>query len=221
MSETAALHGTGRDLLDALVLAAEYRDDATHEHADRVGRTAFRLAEALGRSATECALLRLAAQLHDIGNIGIPDEVLLKRGRLTAAEFEVMKTHTVVGWELLSSGRSRLLEVGAEIAYSHHERWDGAGYPSGLAGEAIPLTARITAVADVFDALCHARPYKRAWPVEEAVQEIRLQAGAQFDPQVAEAFMTLDHEDLLTLVGEDEAALRDAWQECSDEPAAV
>ena len=219
MSEGAAgLNGTGRDLLDALVLAAEYRDDATYEHADRIGRSAELLARGLGRSPSECALLRLAAQLHDVGNIGVPDEILLKRGRLTEAELEVMRTHTVVGWELLSTGRSRLLEVAAEIAYRHHERWDGSGYPSGLAGDDIPLTARIAAVADVFDALTHARPYKRAWPVGEAVDEIKRQSAVQFDPEVVAAFSTLDHEALLAPVGLDEAALRAAWEQCSEEP---
>jgi HD-GYP domain-containing protein (c-di-GMP phosphodiesterase class II) len=217
VSEAASpLNATGRDLLDTLVLAAEYRDDATYEHADRIGRTAELLARALCRSDAECALLRLAAQLHDVGNIGIPDDVLLKRGRLTGPEFEMVKTHTVVGWELLSTGRSRLLETAAEIAFSHHERWDGSGYPSGLAGEDIPLTGRITAVADVFDALTHARPYKRAWPVEEAVEEIARQSGAQFDPEVAAAFASLDHEALLGPVGLDEAALMAAWKHCAE-----
>jgi putative two-component system response regulator len=136
-------------------------------------------------------LLRHAAPLHDVGKLAIPDCILLKPGRLTPEEFDVMKTHAELGARLLSSGSSRVLQTAAVIAATHHERWDGAGYPKGLAGDAIPLVGRIVAVADVFDALTHDRPYKQAWPIERACAEIERSAGGQFDPRVVVAFRAL------------------------------
>ncbi len=136
-------------------------------------------------------LLRHAAPLHDVGKLGIPDRILLKPGRLTVAEFEEMKSHAELGERLLSSGSSRVLQMAAVIAATHHERWDGAGYPTGLAGEEIPLIGRIVAVADVFDALTHARPYKAAWPRERAIATIEAGAGTQFDPRVVAAFLAM------------------------------
>jgi putative two-component system response regulator len=186
------------EILDRLAIAAEYRDDATQEHAWRLGRTSALLALGLGLPDQEVELIRRAAPLHDIGKIGIPDAILLKPGRLTDEEFEQIKTHTTIGAEILSGSRSQLLGMAERIALTHHERWDGRGYPRGLAGEQIPLPGRIVAVADVFDALTHERPYKPAWPLQEAVAEIPSQAGGQFDPDVVGAFLQLDHQTLLS-----------------------
>jgi putative two-component system response regulator len=185
------------EILERLALAAEYRDDDTQEHAWRIGRTCVLLAIGLGLPHREVDLIRRAAPLHDIGKVGIPDAILLKPGRLTAEEFETIKTHTTIGAEILSRSRSPLLVMAEEIALAHHERWDGRGYPFGLEREQIPVPGRIVAVADVFDALTHERPYKRAWPVREALAEILQQAGRQFDPEVVQAFSRLEHPTLL------------------------
>ena len=194
------------EVLNHLALAAEYRDDATNEHTRRVGRTAAAVGDALGERAEMVRLLRAAAPLHDIGKIGVPDSVLLKPGRLTAAEFELMKAHTTIGASILAGSNGPELQLAEVIALSHHERWDGNGYPRALAGPAIHLAGRIVAVADVFDALVHPRPYKQAWPIERALQEIVAQRGVQFDPDVVDAFMTLDH-DRLALLSDERAAI--------------
>jgi putative two-component system response regulator len=185
------------EVLDRLALAAEFRDDATGQHTQRVGRAAALIASRLGLPEDEVSLLRRAAPLHDVGKIGIPDRILLKRGPLTTEERGRMRMHAPIGAAILSEGSSRLLRMGEVIARTHHERWDGVGYPEGLAGEEIPLVGRVTAVADVFDALTHDRPYKGAWPVGEAVEEIRRMSGSQFDPRVVESFAELDPQDLL------------------------
>jgi putative two-component system response regulator len=188
------------EMLVRLALAAEYRDDATQEHAWRIGRTCALLALSLGCSDGQTELIRRAALLHDIGKIGIPDEILLKPGKLTDAEFEQVKTHTTIGAGILSGSQSTLLHLAEQIALSHHERWDGRGYPYRVSDEEIPREGRIVAVADVFDALSHERPYKTAWPVELAVAEILSQRGRQFDPLVVDAFSMLDHHSLLSRV---------------------
>jgi putative two-component system response regulator len=188
------------EVLQRLALAAEYRDDDTQEHAWRIGRSCALMALTLGLPDDEVELIERAAPLHDIGKIGISDVILLKRGTLTDEEFEVVKTHARIGAEILAGSGSPLLQLAERIALAHHERWDGRGYPCGLAREEIPLAARIVAVADVFDALTHERPYKRAWPVARAVEEILSQAGRQFDPGVVEAFAALDHPTLVTRV---------------------
>jgi putative two-component system response regulator len=185
------------DLVHRLALAAEYRDDDTHQHAQRIGHTAALLATGCGLPSGTVERIRLAAPLHDIGKIAIPDAILLKPGTLTAAEFEIVKSHTVIGERILGGSRSRLLRTAAEIALSHHERWDGGGYPSGLVGDATPLAGRLVAVADVFDALVHRRPYKQPWPVDEAVAEVLSQGGRHFDPAVVEVFADLDHHALV------------------------
>jgi putative two-component system response regulator len=190
------------EIVDRLALAAEYRDDDTQEHARRIGRTSLLLAHGLGLPSREAELIWRAAVLYDIGKIGIPDAILLKPGKLTDEEFEVIKTHTTIGAEILSGGRSSLLGMAGRIVLSHHERWDGGGYPGGLGGGQIPLAGRIVAVADVFDALTHERPYKQAWAVREAVAEIFHQAGRQFDPDVVEVFTRLEHATLLNRVTE-------------------
>ena len=185
------------EALEKLALAAEFRDDDTGEHIERVGAGVALLARQLGLSAHEADLIGRAAPLHDIGKIAIPDSILLKPGKLTDDEFEMMKTHAGTGAALLSKSRSPLMQRAEIIARTHHERFDGRGYPMQLAGESIPIEGRIAAVIDVFDALTHERPYKAAWPIEEAVAEIRKCAGAHFDPRVVEAFCQMDHASLI------------------------
>jgi putative two-component system response regulator len=184
---TRELEETQIEILERLALAAEYRDDDTGEHTRRVGRMSAEIARALGLPAAEVELIRRAAPLHDVGKIAIPDTVLLKPGKLTPDEFALMRTHTTLGAKMLSGGRFPLLQRAEEIALTHHEHWDGAGY-MGQRAEAIPLAGRIVAAADVFDALTHQRVYKSAWPVAAAVAEITRQNGRQFDPRVVEAF---------------------------------
>jgi HD-GYP domain-containing protein (c-di-GMP phosphodiesterase class II) len=178
-------------VIHRLARAAEYRDDQTGRHTRRVGDLSADIGTALGMPVEQLDLLREAAPLHDVGKIGIPDSILLKPGPLTPVEFERMRSHTTLGASILAGGRGLpLLEMAEEIALTHHERWDGSGYPAGLAGAAIPLVGRIVAVADVFDALTHARPYKDAWSIPDAVSEIAAQAGRQFDPVIVEAFLS-------------------------------
>jgi putative two-component system response regulator len=199
---TAELEHARTEALARLALASEYRDDVTHEHAQRIGRTSRRIAEAAGAGRELIELIDRAASLHDIGKLAIPDAILLKPGPLDEDEFALMTTHTTIGGEILGGSRSPLLQMGSQIALTHHERWDGTGYPLGLAGDHIALSGRIVAVADVFDALTHARPYKDAWPVAKAVRTI-LDGGAKhFDPDVVAAFAGLDHEALIAPLGE-------------------
>jgi len=186
---TRELEEARLEILYRLARAAEYRDDQTGQHTLRVGRLAGRLAQVLGLSEESHELIRRAAPLHDIGKIGIPDSILLKPDRLRPDELELMRTHTVIGANILSGSRYPLLRLAEEIALTHHEHWNGRGYPHGLAGEAIPMAGRIVAVADVFDSLTHARPYKHAWTAREALIEIEAQAGEQFDPRVVEALL--------------------------------
>jgi PAS domain S-box-containing protein len=188
---TRELDAARAETLRQLAIAAEYRDDETYQHTERVGHVAAKLALELGLPAGQVTLLRQAAPLHDVGKLAIPDSILLKAGKLTPEEFEVMKTHAALGSRLLSSGSSPVLQMAAVIAATHHERWDGGGYPNGLSGETVPLVGRIVAVADVFDALTHDRPYKRAWSVQDAIAEIGRGAGGQFDPRVVTAFLAL------------------------------
>jgi len=191
-ARTRQLEASHRELTRRLALVGEYSDDDTAAHTVRVGRIARRLATALDMSAAAADLIGEAAPLHDIGKVAIPDAVLLKRGALSAAEFEVIKTHAAVGAHILSDGQSELLRLAEEIAFTHHERWEGSGYPRGLAGTDIPLAGRLVAVVDVYDALTSPRPYKHAWPVDRAVAEMRSQRGRHFDPEVLDVFLTLD-----------------------------
>jgi putative two-component system response regulator len=179
------------EMLRRLALAAEYRDDNTHEHTQRVGHLAAMLARESGLGDRMVYLVREAAPLHDIGKIAIPDSILLKPGKLSDEEYEVVKTHALLGARVLTGADSELLEVAERIVRHHHERWDGGGYPDALEGEDIPVVARIAAVADVFDVLVHERPYKDSWSVEAAAEEIRKGSGTQFDPAVVEAFDAL------------------------------
>ncbi len=179
------------EIVDRLGLATEYRDDDTKAHTTRVGDLASQVATVMGLPDKYVSLIRLAAPLHDIGKIGISDLILLKAGKLTDEEFETMKKHTEIGASILSGSKSEILQLAQEIAITHHERWDGNGYPNRLKGEDIPLSGRIVSVVDVFDALTHERSYKKAWPIGQALDELRKNAGTQFDPSVVEAFIVL------------------------------
>ena len=180
------------ETLERLALAAEYRDDLTRgEHVRRVGQTSALLARALGVPEDQVEMIRLAAPLHDLGKIAIPETILLKPGRLTPDEFEVMKTHTSIGAAMLSGSRHALLQMAERIARSHHERWDGGGFPQGLRGEAIPLEARIVAVADAFDAMNSDRPYRKALSSEEVWDILVDGAGRQWDLAVVDALASL------------------------------
>lgn len=183
------------EVLSRLAQAAELRDDDTGQHTHRVALLSARLGERLGLDKSAIELIRRAAPLHDVGKIGISDLILLKPGKLTPEEFDVMKTHASIGGALLAAGHSPFVELAETIALTHHERFDGTGYPRGLSGQAIPLEGRILAVVDVFDALTHERPYKKAWPVAEALAEIEAQAGRQFAPEVVAAFLSLMREE--------------------------
>jgi PAS domain S-box-containing protein len=189
---TAELEQARWETLRCLALAAEYRDDQTYEHTQRVGRTSAAIAHELGLDAHFVELIRHAAPLHDVGKLGIPDAILLKPGFLTDAEFELVREHAAAGARILGESSSELLQLAEEIALSHHEWWDGSGYPRGLAGDDIPLAGRIVAVADVYDALTHERPYKPAWTVTESVREMRRLTGRQFDATLMDAFHQLD-----------------------------
>jgi len=184
---TSELADTRSEILYRLARAAEYRDDVTGRHAERVGLLASALGSTLGLGHREVDLLRRTAPLHDLGKIGVPDSILLKPGGLTAPEFEVMKTHTTIGAQILGGSAHRILETARVIALHHHERWDGGGYPQRLRGTDIPLDARIVAVADAFDTISHARPYKAALPPREALEEIRRCASTHYDPDVVAA----------------------------------
>jgi putative two-component system response regulator len=177
------------EMLERLALAAEFRDDDTGQHTQRVGQLASIVARAAGLPEQQCELIRQAAKLHDIGKIGIPDSILLKPGKLLAEEYAQMKFHTAWGAEILAASRFPMIQLAAEIAMYHHERWDGTGY-NGMSGEEIPLPARIVALADVFDVLTHVRPYKEAWPLEDTLAEIRSQSGRLFDPKLVEMFLS-------------------------------
>lgn len=190
---TLELEKAQLETLQRLALAAEYRDDDTGLHTKRVGLMAASIAEVLGLPPTQVNLIARAAPLHDVGKIGISDTILLKPGKLTEEEFAIMRQHTTIGAQILSGSTSPWLRLAEEIALSHHERWDGQGYPKGLTGENIPIEGRIVAVADVFDALTHERPYKKAWSVLAATTEIENQSNNQFDENVVKAFLTLTH----------------------------
>jgi putative two-component system response regulator len=185
------------ETLERLARTAEYRDDQTGRHVLRVGQVAAILAQCMGLHDAEVRLLRLAAPLHDLGKIGIPDAILLAPRRLTPDEFEEMKTHTEIGSRILAGSTSPLLQLAQRIARTHHERWDGRGYFGMVAGD-IPIHSRIVGVADVFDALTHERPYKSAWPVDMAVDEITKNRGSQFDPLVVDAFSQCNPEELVS-----------------------
>jgi putative two-component system response regulator len=178
-------------LLEQQSVAAELHDDTTGEHCYRVGRLASILGKEIGLEEDVCFLIDLAARLHDIGKLVVPDAILLKPGKLTPGEREIMQTHTTAGADILAKSNVPQMHIAEEIARHHHERWDGTGYPTKLAGTAIPIAARVSALADVFDALTHKRPYKEAWKVSEALAEIKSLRGKQFDPELTDIFLEL------------------------------
>jgi len=194
---TQALEQAQLETLERLALAGEYRDDDTGLHTQRVGKMAAQLAWCLGLAGEFVSMIRRAAPLHDVGKIAIADGILLKAGALDDEEWATMKGHTTKGAAMLAGSQAPSLQCAEEIAITHHERWDGSGYPAGLVGDAIPMAGRLVAVADVFDALTHERPYKAAWPIDKAIHEIQAQSGRQFDPLVIEAFLTLKLEEPL------------------------
>ena len=184
VSEQASL-----DSINTLAIASEYKDNETGAHIKRVGKYTEIIALQLGCPPSQIRMLSTAALLHDVGKIGIPDAILMKPGKFTSDEFELMKTHTLIGARILDTSTSELMQIGKEIALTHHERWDGSGYPNQLVAESIPISGRICAVADVFDALMSKRPYKEPFTFDDAVQYIAEGAGTHFDPEISDAFM--------------------------------
>jgi putative two-component system response regulator len=189
LARTAEVRRREEDLVGCLVAAAEWRDTDTAAHVRRIGAYSAVLAGRMGWPPAAVEDIRLAAMMHDVGKIGVPDSILLKPGKLSPDEFTVMQTHAVIGARMLSTADAPLARLAAEIAHEHHEKWDGSGYPRRLSGGAISLAARIVAVADVYDALVHARVYKPAMPEEKAVGIIRADAGTHFDPDVVTHFL--------------------------------
>ncbi|MBT3046301.1 MAG: HD domain-containing phosphohydrolase [Candidatus Thiodiazotropha sp.] len=187
---TQELRDREQETLMRLAKAGEYRDEDTGNHILRISRYSKLIAHRLGLSHERCDLIAQSAPMHDIGKIGIPDAILLKPGRLTSEEYEIMQRHTVLGYEILKDSLSKYIQTGAVIALNHHEKFNGEGYPHGLSGEAIPIEARIVAIADVFDALVTDRPYKKSWSIEKAIEYISEERGRHFDPDCAEAFLS-------------------------------
>lgn len=188
---TRELHKTRLQVVQRLGRAAEYRDNETGLHIMRMSNISALLGRKACMSDVECDLLLNASPMHDVGKIGIPDKILLKPGKLSADEWEIMKTHVQIGADILSGSESALMTMAHDIALTHHEKWDGSGYPNALEGEQIPLVGRIVALADVFDALTSERPYKAAWSVESAIEYIKEQSGKHFDPVLVHAFLSV------------------------------
>ena len=182
------LRNSQEETIYRLARAAEFRDDETGQHLQRMSRYCQLIAQRIGLDEATCELLRIASPMHDVGKLGIPDRILLKPGRLTPDEFTIMKGHAEIGYRILVGSDATPLKMAATIAHTHHEKWDGNGYPRGLKGEDIPLYGRIAAIADVFDALTSARPYKPAWPLEDALQLMRTNRGTHFDPTLTDEF---------------------------------
>jgi CHASE2 domain-containing sensor protein len=204
---TAELLETQLEIIHRLAAATESRDEETGLHLERIGLLCERVGLELGLTAAEAETLRHASLLHDVGKIAVPDAILTKPGKLTDEEWVVMRRHAEAGAAMLSGSRAPIMRMAEEIALTHHERWNGGGYPQGLAGEAIPLVGRICAVCDVFDALLSPRPYKEPWPVQDALDELRRERGKHFDPAVVDAFMTIvDDLDPLFVDADHEAA---------------
>lgn len=190
-SRTEELEAAKLEILERLARAADFRDEASYGHTTRVGELSARIAAQIGYSEAEVQQIRIAARLHDIGKIGLSDSILMKPGPLAPAEFLAQERHTLIGANILSGSRFPILRLAEEIALTHHESWDGNGYPRGLRGEEIPMCGRIVAVADVFDALTHERAYKTAWRLDDAIDEIKHQSGQKFDPAVVKAFLQI------------------------------
>lgn len=179
------------EVVRRLAKAAEYRDNETGQHVLRMSHSCALLAEKIGLPRDWCETILLASTMHDVGKIGISDTILLKPGKLTPEERAIMETHVLIGADIFEGADSDLLQMARTIALTHHEKWDGTGYPNRLKGESIPLEGRISAIADVFDALTSDRPYKKAWPVEEAVANLQENAGSHFDPALVEGFLAI------------------------------
>ncbi|MDD2851794.1 MAG: response regulator [Desulfuromonadaceae bacterium] len=188
---TAEVTQSRLEIVQRLGRAAEHRDNETGRHILRMSNSAALLARQVGWNEDRCDLMLYASPMHDLGKIGISDTILLKPARLTDEERAIMETHTTIGADILSGSNDELLETARIIALTHHEKWDGSGYPRKLSGEAIPLEGRIAAIVDVFDALTSVRPYKKAWPVAEAVEDIRQHSGTHFDPELVEHFLKI------------------------------
>ena len=186
-----ALRASQEEAIRRLAQAVEFRDPATGAHLNRMSRTCELLAERSGMGPERAQLIRIASPMHDIGKIAVSDEILHKPGKLTAADWDEMRRHPLIGSEILSGSESALLRLGGLIALTHHERWDGTGYPHGLAGQAIPVEGRMVALADVFDALTSERPYKPAFEVDHAVSLMREERGRHFDPEYLDLFLTI------------------------------
>lgn len=187
------------ETLEVMGRATDYKDPETGAHIVRVGLYSEMLARLLGESEESCTIIRHAAPLHDIGKLGIPDRILLKPGKLTNAEYELMKRHTLIAYDILKDSNSLYLKAGAEIALTHHERYDGSGYPHGLKGDEIPLFGRIVGLVDVFDALVSQRPYKPEWSLDAALEEIQARRGVLFDPEIVDLFVE-QREAILTIL---------------------
>lgn len=183
------LEATQREIIHILGEVSEYRSEETGDHIQRVAEISSMLAKFLGLPENEVERIRLAAPMHDLGKVGIPDAILNKPGRFTDDEYTIMKTHSEIGYNMLHNSKRQLLRFAAEIARSHHERWDGLGYPKGISGEEIPLAGRICSVADVLDALSSPRCYKQPWPEEKVKDEFLKQRGAQFQPELVDVLM--------------------------------
>jgi HD-GYP domain-containing protein (c-di-GMP phosphodiesterase class II)/sensor domain CHASE-containing protein len=191
LKRTSELEASQFEMLERLAIVAEFRDDDTGQHTSRVGEMAALMALRLGWNALRADQLRLAARLHDIGKIAIPDAILHKPGKLNDQEWALMREHPQTGAQMLAGSEAELMSLAREVCLSHHERWNGRGYPFGLAGNAIPMSGRIVSVADAFDALTSPRPYKAPWSRVRAIEEIRVNSGKQFDPQVVEVFLEI------------------------------
>lgn len=198
----AQLESSYKDAIYMLGEASEFKDADTGTHIWRMAAYSSALAAALGWGAEACQQIEMAAPMHDIGKLGIPDAILHKPGKLTAEEFDVMKTHATVGYKILSKSTAPLLQMAATIAHYHHEKWDGSGYPCGLIGQSIPEMARIVAIADVFDALTTKRPYKEIWPLDRVIETLTSASGSHFEPRLVECFLHI----LPQII-----SIRDAW----------
>lgn len=187
--DIAELRRTQLQIVECLGRAAEYKDDDTGQHVSRMSRYAKVLAKAAGFSEEQADLLMNAVPMHDIGKIGIPDSILMKQAALTSEEWDIMRTHVEIGVKIIGDDPAELFRIARTVAQCHHEKWDGSGYPHGLKEEEIPIEARIVAIADVFDALTNKRPYKPAWPVEQAIEYMLEQQGKHFDPKLLSLFI--------------------------------
>lgn len=191
LERTKEIENLQKEIVDRLMRAAECRDQETGDHIIRIGMYVQALAVNVGYGEQEARLIGEASKMHDLGKVGIPDGILLKPGKLDEAEMELMKGHALKGAQILAESEHELLKTAEQIALTHHEKWDGSGYPNGLRGEEIPLVGRLTALGDVFDALIESRPYKRAWEFDKVVAYIEAQRGIHFDPAVVDAFVAL------------------------------